>query len=314
MSELFDAVLQHLQALGREETTLVGYRQIARDTAARLGRKQLRKLKASDLDAFYGDLLRSGRSPARVRRYHSFVRRCLEQGVRWEWVGSNVADRASPPPEPKRHIEIQEADAVVRLITLADASREPELGIAFRMLAATGSRRGEVCGLQWRDLDFGTGVCRIRRSVKRANGRLLVGSVKTHQERSVQLDPVTVALLTEHRRRLDDRAALAGCVLVATAFVLTDAVDGEASWDPNRLTQAFGRLRERAGFEGRLHDLRHWHASQLLSSGEAPIIVAERLGHSDPSTTHRWYAHAMPRADARAARLIGEALTDRNTS
>ena len=37
-------------------------------------------------------------------------------------------------------------------------------------------------------------------------------------------------------------------------------------------------------------------------------MVAERLGHRDPSTTYRWYAHALPRADAHAATLVDEAL------
>jgi integrase len=308
VSELLAAVLDHLEALGREQTTLLGYRQMANTLAERFGRLSVRKLRASHLDGFYAELLRSGRSAARVRRYHAFIHRCLAQAVRWDWAGENVANRASPPPEPRRQIEVETADAVLRLISAAESSREPELALAFRLLAATGGRRGEVCGLQWRDLDLESGVCSIRRAVKHAGKALIVGDAKNHQQRSVLLDPGTLGVLTRHRSRVDSRAAACGVELSKDAFVMSDTPDCSSPWQPNRLTQALGRLRERAGYRGRLHDLRHWHASQLLAAGEAPVVVAGRLGHGDPSITHRWYAHAMPRADARAASLIGVAL------
>lgn len=308
VAELFDRVLEHLEALGREETTLISYRQIGARFVERHGSMPLRKLTAQHLDTFYGDLLKGGASPSRVRRYHAFYRRSLAQAVKWDWVTDNVAVRASPPSEPRRQMQVQTAEAVVRLIAAAEESRQPELAVAFRLLAALGGRRGEVCGLQWQDIDPVLGLCAIRRAVKQVPGRLIVGDVKNHQQRTLQLDGPSLDVLAAHRAMLDGRAAALGSRLVKDAFVLSDSPDCADPWQPNRLTQALGRLKERAGYTGRLHDLRHWHASQLLGAGEAPIVVAERLGHRDPSTTHRWYAHAMPRADARAARLIGDAL------
>lgn len=308
LGELFDAVLDHLEAFGREPRTIQGYRQIARRIEERLGKLPLRKLRASHLDGFYVELMRCGAKPATVRRYHGFIHRSLAQAVRWDWVRDNVADRASPPTEPSRQMPLQTADAVVRLIAAAEQSREPELAVAFRLLAALGGRRGEVCGLQWPDFDFELGLCVIRRAVKQLPGRLVVGDAKTHQQRVLQLDAGTVEVLTRHRAMLEERAAACRVALVVDAFVLTDAFDGSTPWKPDRLSQALRRLGDRAGYTGRLHDLRHWHASQLLNAGEAAVVVAERLGHRDASTTYRWYAHALPRADKRAAHLIGEAL------
>lgn len=69
------------------------------------------------------------------------------------------------------------------------------------------------------------------------------------------------------------------------AYVLTDSPDSAEPWTPNRLTQALRRLRDRAGYSGRPHDLRYWNASQLLGAGESAVVVAARLGHRDPSTT-----------------------------
>ena len=312
--ELFDRVIDHLETLGRERTTIFGYRQIARSVPETIGRMPLAKLRAGDLDRYYSELVRSGLSAATVRRRHAFIRRSLAQGMRWDWVRENVADRASPPSEPRRRFEVQSADAVVALIEAAGESRMPELAVAFRLLASVGGRRGEVCGLQWPDIDLERGTCTIRRAVKQLPGQIFVGDVKSHQERTVLLDPDTIEVLRSHRRHQEELSALGGMRLVDPAFVLSDSPGGGEPWQPNRLTQALERLRDRSGYTGRLHDLRHWNASQLIEAGESAVVVAERLGHGDPATTHRWYAHMMPAADKRASIAIGKALTTRKKS
>lgn len=141
VNELFDAVLDHLDALGREPTTMQGHRTIARKAAERIGRPQVGQLRASDLDRHYAELLRSGNKPATGHRAHGFIHRCLAQAVKWEWVNDNVADRASPPTEPYRPRPVQSVDAVVRLIEAAEEIREPDLAVlavAFRLLASLG--------------------------------------------------------------------------------------------------------------------------------------------------------------------------------
>jgi integrase len=235
--------------------------------------------------------------------------------VKWDWVADNVSDRAEPPAEPHRQVELQDTAAIGRLIEAAEQSTLPEMAIAFRLLAATGGRRGEATGLQWRDIDFDTGLCRIERAVKQISGQpLIVGDAKNHQKRIVQLDPTTIGVLVDHRQRMVERAEFCRVAMAAVAFVLSDSPDGAEPWKPSRITQALNRLRLKAGYTGRLHDLRHWHASLLLGAGEPPVVVAGRLGHRDPSTTNKWYAHVMPRADARAAALVGDALARRPSS
>ena len=58
----------------------------------------------------------------------------------------------------------------------------------------------------------------------------------------------------------------------------------------------------------RLHDLRHTHATALLSAGVNPKVVSERLGHSDVSTTLRTYTHVLPGMQAEAAAAFAALL------
>ena len=75
------------------------------------------------------------------------------------------------------------------------------------------------------------------------------------------------------------------------------------------------QTRDEAGLsEFTLHDLRHFYASGLIASGCDVVTVQHALGHSDPTTTLRVYAHLWPKADDRtrnaAADLMNAALAD----
>ena len=58
----------------------------------------------------------------------------------------------------------------------------------------------------------------------------------------------------------------------------------------------------------RLHDLRHTHATQLLSQGVHPKIVSERLGHATVAITLDTYSHVLPGMQEEAAQKIDAAL------
>jgi integrase len=79
-------------------------------------------------------------------------------------------------------------------------------------------------------------------------------------------------------------------------------------WNPQRLTQAFDRIRDREHFGWTLHGLRRWNTSDLLDAGEDVTVVAGRQGHRDKATTHKRYAHMKKAADQRAATIIQEGL------
>ena len=58
----------------------------------------------------------------------------------------------------------------------------------------------------------------------------------------------------------------------------------------------------------RFHDLRHIAASLALGQGTPITVVSEMLGHADPATTLRVYAHAIPGAQRQAADALEAAL------
>lgn len=203
-----------------------------------------------------------------------------------------------------------ETDEARRLITTA-AAEDPEWAAYLRVAAALGARRGEVCALRWSAIDFDAGAVVINRALIRTpDGFVERDYPKTaSSRRRVALDPGTVAVLTDHRAYQAERAAACGASLRPDAYVFSVEVDGSRAWNPMVVTHRFTRLRRRVGLEHvRLHDLRHYVATQLISGGVDVRTVAGRLGHANPSVTLSTYAAWVPARDQEAALLMGSLL------
>lgn len=134
--------------------------------------------------------------------------------------------------------------------------------------------------------------------VEGPDGRVLTAT-KTRRRHCVDLDPTTCALLARHA---DDRGGR------RDGFVFSDD-GGATAWKPNRVTKAFIRHRRRAGLRPfRLHDLRHFMATEMLQAGVPIVVVSRRLDHRRVSTTLDRYAHAVPGSDANAAATLREIM------
>ena len=280
----------------------------------RWGTMPLRRLRTADLDQWYAELRRSGGpggkplAPNTVLRSHAVLRRALAQGVKWGWLTMNAAASASPPRARSHQLDLPDPGDVARLIEAA-AKVNPSLPTYLRLAAATGARRGELCALRWKHVDLERRRLTIARSIVEVNGELIEKDTKTHQVRKVSLDEQTAAVLAGHRDRCEVLATQCGANVPVRSFLFSHEVDFSVPWRPNYATLAFGRLRDELGLEGvKLHHLRHFSATQLLSLGIDVRTVSGRLGHANASTTLDFYAQFLQASDKRAADALGALL------
>ena len=314
VDRLLAAHIDHLAARGRQARTIDGYRTIARAVAKDpLGSSPLQKLKVKDIDDYCVRLDARGLSPATVQRYHALLNAAFRQAVAWDWVPRNIVQLATPPSVPRIARAIPTPEVVSALLEEAKRSRNPENYLAFRLLAVTGARRGEVCGLRWRSVDLDSRTFMIREAVARvASGELITKNPKSHQIRTVSVDIQSADLLRQHHAVQIEMARSVGTSIAGDAFVLADMLtdaSGSTPIRPDRLTQAFARLCHRVdGAQGvRLHDLRHWFASTQLDAGEPLPAVAARIG-DNVETLAKVYAHKGQRGDELAVARLAERL------
>lgn len=252
---------------------------------------------------------RAGGSPALVWGRWAVLRSALSWAVVQGLLRSNPLDamRAPPRPAPRKHLVMSEVAKLLiageQAVTVAsgrldqrpdDAHRLEALFVAeqtrllVRLAADTGARRGELATLRLGDLDG-----RVL-SIERNLSLEVLGPTKTGRNRRVTLGATTASMIVDHFTSWAGRVG-------------PSAVEGDWIFAPDhrRLTHAradllshrFERLRRAAGIpDAALHRLRHSVATQIVADGKL-LKAQARLGHRDPATTLRHYAHAVPLDD-----------------
>jgi integrase len=275
-----------------------------------IGDRPVKKITTDELDRFYRGLVKqAGLSPATVRQINAIVRRALRQAVIWEWITTNPADNVTPPRVTKPKLSPPNADQVDGILHYASI-HNPELGHFLHIAASTGARRGEVCALRWSNLDTSKRTLTIEQSIAEVPGGLEEKDTKTHAERRIALDAETLAVFEAQRVIVTDRARSVGIKIPPNAFVFSRGPDCKRPMTPGAITKQFARVRDALGFDKvRLHDMRHFAATRMMTAGVPVRTVSGRLGHANPATTLSVYAHFVEASDQAAAEVMGNLRT-----
>jgi integrase len=173
---------------------------------------------------------------------------------------------------------------------------------------STGMRRGEVLALRWRNVDLESGVVRVVESLEQTKTSIRFKSPKTDRTRAVDLPAFSVEELRSLKRQQAEELLMLGVRQTGETLVCARA-DGKPL-QPQSLTHQFTRLIKRIKDlrQIRFHDLRHSHATQLLTAGVHPKIVQERMGHASITTTLDIYSHVTNTMQADAAARLDAAF------
>jgi integrase len=270
-----------------------------------LGDITLWKLTARHCDQFYTRMAQQGAGPSRVRCAHVVLHRAVAQAVRWGWLSRNAVSAATRPTVPRTMIQ-PPSTAQVRALLAVAAESDHDLACWLQIAVATGARRGEVCALRWVDIDFADQTVRIERSVSATKVEgVIVKTTKTGGVRRVALTGQAIdALRALHARQEQANwaAGVVGGTVARDRFVFTSDPSGQRPWRPELVTRRWERIRGAAGLSRvRVHDLRHYVATELLTAGIDARTVANRLGHACTSTTLDRYWAWVPARDRDAA-------------
>ena len=216
-----------------------------------------------------------------------------------------AVDEGHMPRNPCKRVRLPKADLSevdARFLTheefavLYDATPEPYRPlVAF--LVGTGLRWSEATAIQARHVDLAAGTVRVERAWKKVPGGWEIGPPKSAKSRRT-VNAATAALVAVEP------------LLRKPADLVLTTPGGAIIRHGNFFNRVWIPACERAGLDPRprVHDLRHSHASWLISDGVPLEAVQDQLGHESILTTRKVYGHLLPAVGVATGRSASAGL------
>jgi integrase len=250
-----------------------------------LGKYRLSQLSVQVIQTFMNQRLATGDSVAKVQTIRKVLSAALTRAMREELITRNAAHLVTLPTWTRKEVRSWSADEARGFLR---AAHDHPLYPAFLILLVYGLRRGEVLGLRWSDVDFESGVIRIRQQVQRVRRELLVGPLKTNASRR---DLPLVGIVRESLIELNDQnRSLHDPQELSRKNDLVFQTSTGHTIEPRNFVRSFDRICHNFGIQHiRVHDLRRTVATLLNKLGIPARDAQLILGHSRIIVTQEIY-------------------------
>ncbi len=305
-----DWLMEWLEAVGRMKApgTYELYKRTAhKHIIPELGRHQLQRLRSTHLRTYFNDKAET-LALSTLQQHYIIINSALDAAVHEGLIKDNPAKRMMGKPVVNKEDTPEEVltncweeDEVLRFLAVAEQVG-PQWAAFFHLALDTGMRKGELCGLMWRDIDWQQGAVQIQRALKRASSDPVFGRTKGRRARTLKIAPETLALLKTHRKHQAEIKLKVGPAYHDFGLVFAKEPASKrrdtigCPLQANNIGQReYARIIEAAGIRPiKFHGLRHTCATHLLKRRAPVHYVSRRLGHKDELTTLRIYGHAIP--------------------
>ena len=254
------------------------------------GSIKLSTLSPWDVQNMESNLLASGKSNSSVRHIHAVLKNALRRAMRWGLIHRNVADLVDAPRQNRTEVTPPTREEVGKILRVAN---ETEYGPVLSFMVDTGCRRGEALAFSWDGIDLDMAIAYVSRNLQRIGqeGLQFLEPKSKQSRRPIKLGTRTVEMLREHRGKQLLKKMELSDIWEDNNLVFPGPMGKPL--DPATLTRNFIKLVRGLGLKNvRLHDLRHFHATQMYASGLKLKDLQHRLGHSSIAITADIYTHA----------------------
>ncbi len=255
------------------------------------GNIELKNIDQFTIHDFYNEKIKEGFSSSYIQRMHEMIRMLVKVAYKWDLISKDISSMIEPPKLKRKEMNVWTVDQVRAFLKHTKHSRYHPV---FFLAAYTGMRKGEILGLSWDDIDFESKTLRIKKTLYKIESGYLLQEPKTRDSiRTIYLDDDLIRVLRKQKVKQNLERLKYGNVYKEHNMVFAQET-GEFVF-PSAVNALFTRFTKQLGLPRiRFHDLRHTHATILLSMGVNPKIVANRLGHSSVKITLDTYSHVLP--------------------
>jgi hypothetical protein len=153
-----------------ERPTNVMRKLINKHLSPALGKVELAKLTALEIQTYYSQAEQTGRrrggrlSARTVLHHHRVLRQALSRAVKWDLLSRNPTDKVEPPKVSRLEMRALDEQQASKLIEFVQSNRI--LALPVTLAITTGLRRGEILGLKWSDINLDSATMSVRRTLE----------------------------------------------------------------------------------------------------------------------------------------------------
>ena len=225
-----------------------------------------------------------------IRSVHQILQQIFDLAVRLGMLPNNVAKQVGNVKKEKPKVNFWTVEEFEKFISTFDKSNIYDLlyFTTFWFFFMTGIRTSELQAIEWSKIDFKGGTVLIDCSMYYKNQKewYITDTKSVSGIRLLYLDDDTLS----HLRYWKQAQSQVG----DSRFVFSLADKPLVKSTLKRVLQAHSDFANVKAI--RIHDLRHSHASFMLSLGMNDLEMQNRLGHADIKTTLGTYSHLRPNA------------------
>lgn len=243
-----------------------------------------------------------------IRIIHRLISTIFAQAEKEMILQYNPAKRATVPAEEQYIPDYFQPEQLKQILSAAET--EPIMWrTMLNLFIVTGCRRGEIAGLKWGKVDFGSRQLLIDCSLKvdAKSPRVYEGPTKTKNKRYITLPAEIISMLKKYRVWQIEERLRQGSAWTESDYIFTSPHGGPIR--PTSINMWLYGFSERHGLPKiHPHSFRHSCATVLISEGVDIVTVSKLMGHSNPSMTVNTYAHAVEEAQRKATECITDIL------
>lgn len=313
----FETVAEEwLEQIKREgnlkRSTIERYENVKKRIYPAFGHLKISNINAMQIQRFINELAESGLNgkgmSTKSQSLHLiFLSDVFNYAIRYNIITNNPCRNVRTIKKATKERDCYTLAEAQALLTALE-SAEPKYRTFFTLAIYTGFRRGELLGLEWKDIDFNTGIITINRVSQYLKGGITTGTPKTTQsQRSLKVPDEIIDLLLWYKREQAKERLKVGDKWQNNDRLFTKW-NGTPMY-PNTPGEWLRKFCEDNCLKYvSVHSFRHLNATLLISSGVDIKTVSKALGHSQTSTTLNIYAHSFAEQQARASEAIANAL------
>lgn len=304
--------------LNLRSSTYEKMKQLPKRVYPAIGHLRLDKITGRHIQQFINDLalngknLLNGNSLSRKTIVHhlNFISDVFSYAIKMDMLSDNPCRNVTVPKGESKEKEIYTIDELAQIFELLDRDDVPIKFRAFFKLAVySGFRRGELLGLEWKDIDWENNLISVRRTSNYTAERgTYTDTTKTKKsKRTLKFPDYVMNMLRELKEEQDKEQNELGNKWTYTDRLFTQW-DGKPMGNnsPYYWVKRFCKRNNLRFCD--LHSLRHLHASLLINAGVDVVAVSGDMGHSCVGTTSNIYCHMFQEARAKNSEVIAAVL------